>query len=85
MVERYLPAVFTGVLWGALVYLLMGRLIGRLIDPAVAMLPQGLYVVAHLVFGGVMAAVIAAGARREARITFAPGVPVEETITSPWR
>lgn len=78
MVERFIPAVTTGVLYGALVYLLMGRLIGRLIDPAVAMLPQGLYVVAHLVFGGVMAAVIAAGSRAEARITFSPDVPVEE-------
>ena len=76
--------MITGVLYGGLVYLVMGRLIGPLIDPAVAMLPQALYVIAHLVYGAVMAAVIVAGSKHEAaRVTFAPDVEVRET--SPWR
>ncbi|MNT87413.1 hypothetical protein D3C72_2278260 [compost metagenome] len=61
--------------------MVQGRLIGPAVDPALTMLPMGHYLIGHLIFGTVTTVLITRNVRRrEARITFAPKLPVEIPI-----
>lgn len=79
--RHYRPALLTGALYAALIYVVQGRLIGPAVDPALAMLPMGHYLIGHLIFGTLMTLLITRNVRRrEARITFAPQAPIEIPI-----
>ena len=82
--RHYQPALITGALYAALIYVVLGRLIGPALNPAIAMLPMGHYLVGYLIFGFLTTLLITRGVRhREARVTFAPKVPVEIPIERP--
>lgn len=78
--RHYKPALVTGVLYAALIYVWLGRLIGPAIDPALALLPKGHFLVGYLIFGAVTTLLITRGVRhreRLAAVTFGPGAPRE--------
>jgi hypothetical protein len=81
--DDFRPEIVTGLLYGGLVYVVMGRFIGPAIDPAIAFLPMGHYLIAHLIYGVVTALVVAAFAQRSATaVTFAP--EVKERTPGRW-
>lgn len=68
-----------GVGYGVAVWLVMGLGIGPLLDPALAMANPIHMFVGHLVYGGVLGAVLVAWTgRRDLAVTFAPETRVEE-------
>jgi hypothetical protein len=80
MVRHYRPALITGALYATLIYIWLGRLIGPALEPAIAVLPKGHYLVGYLIFGTVTTLLITRGVRgrsRQAAVTFAPATPVE--------
>jgi hypothetical protein len=80
MARHYQPALITGALYATLIYIWLGRLIGPAIDPAIALLPKGHYLVGYLIFGTVTTILITRGVRRRdhlAAVTFAPPAPIE--------
>ncbi|MFN3431674.1 MAG: hypothetical protein ACK46X_17190 [Candidatus Sericytochromatia bacterium] len=78
-IDKRVPReLITGLLYGGLVYVVMGKLIAPLVNPAMPMVPEAHWVVGHLIFGVVTALLVAASARRyEPPVTFAPEVKAE--------
>lgn len=76
--EDYRPELLTGLLYGGLTYVVMGKLIAPWLNPAIPMLPEAHWAIGHLIFGVVTALLVAVSARRyEPPITFAPEVKAE--------
>ena len=75
-------ATMMGVLYGAAVWIVMGLMVGPLIDPMLRSMEQVNYAVGHLIYGVVTALLACLWARdtelRVLSVSFAPEVPVYE-------
>lgn len=82
-IDKRVPReLITGLLYGGLVYVVMGKLIAPLVDPAIPMVPEVHWVIGHLIFGVVTALLVAVSARRyEPPVTFAPEAKAEAPTT----
>lgn len=79
MGRRYDLAASLGFAYGLVLYFVGGLWLGPLADPALALMPQYHYVVAHILYGVVTALLVTAWTRRsEVEIIFAPTVRAQE-------
>jgi hypothetical protein len=72
-------SVLAGLGFGVGVFVIMGLIVGPLLNPAVTSINWVNYFIGHLVFGAVTGlSLYVMARRRELAVTFAPGVPVTD-------
>lgn len=72
-------SVLAGLGFGVGVFVIMGLIVGPLLNPAVTSINWANYLIGHLVFGAVTGlSLYVMARRRELPVTFAPNVPVTD-------
>lgn len=50
--------LWLGVLWGAAVWAIMGKIVGPILDPAIAQVPEPHFFIGHVIYGAISALVV---------------------------